>query len=1027
MDYKKFRIETINIKQIDRTNGLLFDMDKEAIISIISKKGNISIKSNTIEQLNPTIYYVSHGEKVKMDTISNNIIVYGTHKIEMYFKDGGIFDITSINLDDKDKSDNQITFIIMVRNNNKYLSQCIGSLLNQNNSSWNALIISDDSGIVNIDSLLKKNHKYVNNFRAYHPPTWIGITNTIKYAMRHIHTSIVGFLDPDDVLFSTAVEDILSIYNKNDNVFVTTSSWICDKNMKRIEKGDNGLLTFKHEYYYLIKRIPDIYNMGGYETYLKYKLMNVAKIIEYDKPIYHRRTDIIQTLSKSSMYKYCDILAKLDDTEIRLVITKEDDFTYKNTQFKANIYTHKRQVLSLRYHDKLDTYLDRYLDNGENNFNVNIGWNDMYVIEGQPLDKLTLNKVFDHIYVLNLRRDVLKRKRLEKIFKRKHIDVEFFDAYLGTDFMTEFHQRCKGKSGYRFPNQYGYTKTMIHILEDAINKKYNRILVFDDDIIFHKDFDNMFDKNYKNIPQDWHILYFGLTGPWHDKPYINHTFRDFNGSKCYVNDVADCDGSYAMGYDQSIYGEILKTVKKYELPFDTQLVKSFNKNESIRMYAFVPYLIIANMMESGIENRDNNVISNFKEYYYQFKIHIDDYEHESLINDIYSKLHNKKKITIIVEHPIVKDDNTEVIIVDTKNSIDISEMNDIKYTQSHTEAINSASGKIVLFGDNEYKKLIVKQSDSEKQTIVNVQDMNLSLGTVNKVDIKYEGTANIIERPKSEGVEFIEVPIISKSKKQTTHISLNNERVIIGEKIKPKMNTVIEVDRVVKGDATIIVPDEPPYVSNPSQPVLVPIRNKGGASVKPIKLLEKNSIQNKESDKYKELEQNQARGYNIYKPVFETLKLSTGIKILEIGSKIGRNLEYLRKKGFDKLYGIEEDGQAIAHGKTVYKELYKICSIKNTSFTNITKDKNKYDVVFMIDVFMYQPNKIKSLLLGWLRSHCKYLILVEPKEIILKNNNKTVLLKLENLIKDINKQGFNAKDSFSSYYIQNNVTYVLQN
>ena len=43
----------------------------------------------------------------------------------------------------------------------------------------------------------------------------------------------------------------------------------------------------------------------------------------------------------------------------------------------------------------------------------------------------------------------------------------------------------------------GYLYTMKHILTDAINNNYSRILICDDDILFHNDFVNYFDLKIK--------------------------------------------------------------------------------------------------------------------------------------------------------------------------------------------------------------------------------------------------------------------------------------------------------------------------------------------------------------------------------------------------------------------------------------------------------------------------------------------------------------------------------------------------
>ena len=100
----------------------------------------------------------------------------------------------------------------------------------------------------------------------------------------------------------------------------------------------------------------------------------------------------------------------------------------------------------------------------------------------------------------------------------------------------------------------------IYILEDAINNNYENILIFEDDVIFHKNFLNKFYKNYKYLIQNekkFDIIYLGASQ--------KHNWNNVIIKKKYM--IANrLDGTFAMIINKNIFNKILYQAKYHNIP-----------------------------------------------------------------------------------------------------------------------------------------------------------------------------------------------------------------------------------------------------------------------------------------------------------------------------------------------------------------------------------------------------------------------------------------------------------------------------
>ena len=113
----------------------------------------------------------------------------------------------------------------------------------------------------------------------------------------------------------------------------------------------------------------------------------------------------------------------------------------------------------------------------------------------KQMEHIRPNIYFDNIYIINLDKDIHKKKRLEKIFNDIGVKVQFFKGIMGNDpkYLLEYNGKNLSKK-IKSIGAYGYIMSMIEVLNDAKKNKYNKFLVCDDDIILSNDFLKKFDE-----------------------------------------------------------------------------------------------------------------------------------------------------------------------------------------------------------------------------------------------------------------------------------------------------------------------------------------------------------------------------------------------------------------------------------------------------------------------------------------------------------------------------------------------------
>ena len=231
----------------------------------------------------------------------------------------------------------------------------------------------------------------------------------------------------------------------------------------------------------------------------------------------------------------------------------------------------------------------------------------------------TLNSYFDHVYVINLKSREDRRVNIKKKLEGLNVDYELFDAvdgysqenqkiydaYLKMPIDHEqspfYDKRNKIKNLFS-PGAIGGLKSYEGILQDAIVKKYKRILVLEDDVIFRKKFNQEFHEFVLKLPfEDWKMLLLGASQNRWDEPGCLEFPKGLKG----VYFPRRTHGSFAVGIDSSIYREIIGQLSPYYAAFDNGAQPFIYSKYFKKCFVAFPNLIIADVSTSDIRVNRN--------------------------------------------------------------------------------------------------------------------------------------------------------------------------------------------------------------------------------------------------------------------------------------------------------------------------------------------------------------------------------------------------------------------------------------
>jgi len=214
-----------------------------------------------------------------------------------------------------------------------------------------------------------------------------------------------------------------------------------------------------------------------------------------------------------------------------------------------------------------------------------------------------LNRIVDKVYVINLKKDTEKMENAKKEFDNQHIVYERFDAVLGREVKSD-PRITNDCNFYCADGVKGCALSHKTIWENALKKNYESIAIFEDDVLFNRDFNTVLQLNYKDVPTDFDILYLGASLDCGDKSTYNR-FNEYTNSvrNERITDnllkVNGCAGTY--GYIVSKKG--MQAIKDELVTMHIDInIREWTKKHNLKVYAFHPVLVTQDVANSGLSS-----------------------------------------------------------------------------------------------------------------------------------------------------------------------------------------------------------------------------------------------------------------------------------------------------------------------------------------------------------------------------------------------------------------------------------------
>ena len=120
-----------------------------------------------------------------------------------------------------------------------------------------------------------------------------------------------------------------------------------------------------------------------------------------------------------------------------------------------------------------------------------------------------LNERFDKIVCINLANRQDKKEKMNSKFKELGIDVEWFTPVqygFIPNIVPLINASNKGKFNANQPFEFGAALSHYTIIKQALIEGVEKLFVFEDDVLFHKDFNDKIEKYLDTAPEDWTML-----------------------------------------------------------------------------------------------------------------------------------------------------------------------------------------------------------------------------------------------------------------------------------------------------------------------------------------------------------------------------------------------------------------------------------------------------------------------------------------------------------------------------------------
>ena len=257
-----------------------------------------------------------------------------------------------------------------------------------------------------------------------------------------------------------------------------------------------------------------------------------------------------------------------------------------------------------------------------------------------------INKKIKKIYVINLIEDEIKRNYIITLMKKYNLNFTLVIVQkVSNELYTSFSENSNPPSTFISKNELGCCLSHLWCLSQIIINNYENAIIFEDDIILHKNFENDFMTIYNNCTKNNQKLDFMLLGA-HDFNFSNQNYKYIKNNVYKPKEDSNnlLYGAHANYYSLKGAKAMFKIRTSIISFFDKEYMLMFTHfNES--SYICYPNLVISNISMSAL-NHNHEILSK-REYDYYNKCFIN--FNFSNYNFIYINLLNKNILEEIIQ------------------------------------------------------------------------------------------------------------------------------------------------------------------------------------------------------------------------------------------------------------------------------------------------------------------------------------------------------------------------------------------
>lgn len=222
--------------------------------------------------------------------------------------------------------------------------------------------------------------------------------------------------------------------------------------------------------------------------------------------------------------------------------------------------------------------------------------------------KSILNQHTDNIYVINLKNDTIRRNYINVLFKKLNID---YSLVVVEPISDQLYSLLRGSEKQLSKSEVGCSLSHLWCLKHIIQNKYKGgAIIFEDDIVVHKNFENMFERLFKEKQFDF--LSMGAC----DFDFVDVNYKNVTDNlyqPC-LNKSKRCYGAHANYYSLVGAKYIFKLKSLFFSFFDNNFSNIF-KHFSKTAYITYPNLFVTELSTSNINHKYHFYSSN-EDYFY---------------------------------------------------------------------------------------------------------------------------------------------------------------------------------------------------------------------------------------------------------------------------------------------------------------------------------------------------------------------------------------------------------------------------